>query len=112
MISLANRTAFITGAAGGIGSAMCALFAELGAVVIACDRDEASLNRLAGGWSGTHDALHPVVADTTDEQALKAVRQLPPAAPRSGCNRPHAKRCLSIRLQRRPSCYTASRSRR
>ena len=72
MISLANKTALITGAAGGIGSAMCALFAELGAIVIACDRDEASLNRLTAGWSGKRDALHAVAADTTDEQAVAA----------------------------------------
>ena len=70
MISLANRTALITGAAGGIGSAMCALFAELGAVVIACDRDEASLSRLSAAWTGERAALHPVAADTTDEQAV------------------------------------------
>jgi NAD(P)-dependent dehydrogenase (short-subunit alcohol dehydrogenase family) len=70
MISLSGKTAFITGAAGGIGSAMCALFAELGARIIACDRDEAALNRLAAGWAGKPDALHPVAADTTDEQVV------------------------------------------
>jgi NAD(P)-dependent dehydrogenase (short-subunit alcohol dehydrogenase family) len=72
MISLSGKTAFITGAAGGIGSAMCALFAELGATVIACDRDDASLSRLTAGWTGKREALHPLVADTTDEQALAA----------------------------------------
>jgi NAD(P)-dependent dehydrogenase (short-subunit alcohol dehydrogenase family) len=82
MISLSGKTAFVTGAAGGIGSAMCALFAELGAVVIACDRDEASLNRLKDGWSGKPDALHPIVADTTDEQVLKA--GLDAVVPRAG----------------------------
>lgn len=72
MISLSGKTAFITGAAGGIGSAMCALFAELGTIVIACDRDASSLDRLAAGWTGKRDALHPIVADTTDEQAVAA----------------------------------------
>jgi NAD(P)-dependent dehydrogenase (short-subunit alcohol dehydrogenase family) len=72
MISLSGKTAFITGAAGGIGSALCALFAELGAVVIACDRDASSLSRLTEGWTGKHGALHPLVADTTDEQAVAA----------------------------------------
>lgn len=82
MISLSGKTAFITGAAGGIGSAMCALFAELGAVVIAGDRDEASLNRLTAGWTGKREALHPVIADTTNEQALKV--GLDAVVPRAG----------------------------
>jgi len=72
MISLSGKTALITGAAGGIGSAMCVLFAELGAIVIACDRDASSLDRLTAGWAGKRDALHPIVADTTDEQAVAA----------------------------------------
>src|SRR5262249_23061809 len=72
MISFSGKTALITGAAGGIGSAMCALFAELGAVVIACDRDEASLNRLTAAWTGRRQALHPFAADIADEQAVAA----------------------------------------
>src|SRR5262245_13721896 len=72
MISLSGKTALITGAAGGIGSAMCALFAELGATLIACDRDEASLNRLAAAWTGRPEALHRFAADITDEQAVAA----------------------------------------
>ena len=72
MISLSGKTAMITGAAGGIGSAMCALFAELGAIVISCDRDASSLDRLTAGWAGKRDALHVVIADTTDEQAVAA----------------------------------------
>lgn len=40
-LPLARRVAFVTGAASGIGHATAALFAELGAHVVLCDRDEA-----------------------------------------------------------------------
>lgn len=82
MISLSGKTAMITGAVGGIGSAMCALFAELGAIVIACDRDASSLDRLTAGWTGKRDVLHAVAADTTDEQAVAA--GLDRVVPRAG----------------------------
>src|SRR5262249_17639081 len=72
MISLSGKTALITGAAVGIGSAMCALFAELWAVVMACADDEASLNRLTAAWTGRREMLHPFAADIADEQAVAA----------------------------------------
>ena len=47
MLDFTGRTIVITGAAGGMGSAMVELMNELGASVVACDRDEAGL---AGLW--------------------------------------------------------------
>jgi NAD(P)-dependent dehydrogenase (short-subunit alcohol dehydrogenase family) len=67
MIQFAGRTALITGAAGGIGSALCALFLELEATVIACDRNDAGLQMLETGVQGR---LHTVTADITDPASV------------------------------------------
>jgi NAD(P)-dependent dehydrogenase (short-subunit alcohol dehydrogenase family) len=48
-ISLVGRTAVITGAGGAIGAVFCAALAELGASIIAVDRDAAALERLRSG---------------------------------------------------------------
>jgi NAD(P)-dependent dehydrogenase (short-subunit alcohol dehydrogenase family) len=78
MISLKGRTALITGAAGGIGQALCTLFAELGATVIACDQ---AADRLAAFAAGK-PALHAVAADITDAKAFAAA--LAPAVAKAG----------------------------
>jgi NAD(P)-dependent dehydrogenase (short-subunit alcohol dehydrogenase family) len=44
---LARRVALVTGAASGIGQATAALFAELGAHVVLCDRDEVGVHAAA-----------------------------------------------------------------
>ena len=72
MIGFAGETALITGAAGGIGSTLCALFAELGATVIACDRDATALRVLTDGAA---HRLHIMVADVTDAGAVAASLQ-------------------------------------
>ncbi len=64
MISLAGKTAVITGAAGGIGRALCAQFAELGASVIACDLDDAGLQDLAA------PEIRTLAADITDAESF------------------------------------------
>ena len=43
-----GQVVLITGAAGGIGTAMAALFGRLGATIVGCGRTEESLDRLAG----------------------------------------------------------------
>jgi len=53
-VRLQGRTAFITGAAGGIGQSTVKLFLKEGANVIACDRDDASLERLKVSIPETH----------------------------------------------------------
>ena len=78
MISLAGKTALITGAAGGIGKAMCQLFVELGATVIACDSAGERLAAFAAG----KPKLHPVAADITDDKAFAVA--LAPAVAKAG----------------------------
>ncbi|PKV88320.1 SDR family NAD(P)-dependent oxidoreductase [Streptomyces sp. TLI_146] len=69
---LTDRTAFVTGAAGGIGRASAVLLAEAGAVVHCADLDEQGLRGTreliakAGGTAYTH------VLDVTDRTALRA----------------------------------------
>lgn len=69
---LGGRTAFVTGAAGGIGRACAVLFAEAGAVVHCADldgdglRETRSLIEAAGGKALTH------TVDVTDRPALSA----------------------------------------
>lgn len=68
---LTGRTAFITGAAGGIGRATAVLLAEAGATVHCADLDEKSLHETrtlitdAGGTAYTH------TLDVTDRTQLK-----------------------------------------
>jgi len=61
-ISLIGKTALITGAGSGIGKACVQEFAAAGARVIAVDRDEISLAKLASGQITT------VVADLSDPE--------------------------------------------
>jgi len=61
-ISLIGKTALITGAGSGIGKACVQEFAAAGARVIAVDRDEISLAKLASGQIAT------VVADLSDPE--------------------------------------------
>jgi NAD(P)-dependent dehydrogenase (short-subunit alcohol dehydrogenase family) len=71
MISLDGKTALITGAAGGIGQALCRQFVELGARVIASDR---AADRLAAflAEAGAGDRMQPMVADITDAPGVAA----------------------------------------
>jgi len=62
--TLAGKTAFITGAAAGIGRAIAELFLAEGARVIATDRDKPAL----AGLGGEHHAL-----DVTDAAAVAAL---------------------------------------
>jgi len=79
VISFIGRTALITGAAGGIGTAVCALLAELGATIIACDRNADALRALVA--SSGH-RLHSMAADITDAAQVGAT--LEPAIAAAG----------------------------
>ncbi|MFK4070954.1 SDR family NAD(P)-dependent oxidoreductase [Streptomyces sp. NPDC029674] len=80
---LTGRTAFVTGAASGIGRATALLLAEAGATVHCADRDEQGLHetatriKAAGGTAHTHPLD---VSDRTQvEQAVTAAAAVAPA---------------------------------
>ncbi len=56
-IDLSNKTALITGAANGIGKALCKVFAHAGARIIAADIDRQALERLRKEFEGEDTAL-------------------------------------------------------
>jgi len=68
MSDFADAVVVITGAAGGIGRALCRRFASDGAVVVALDQDGPALTQ----WTAELGARHrAVVADVTDGAATK-----------------------------------------
>jgi 2,3-dihydro-2,3-dihydroxybenzoate dehydrogenase len=70
---LAGQVIVVTGAAGGIGTAIVAAVAAAGArAVIAADRDPAGLARLTAGPAGPDCELVPVLADVSEPDALAA----------------------------------------
>ena len=60
---LENKICIITGAAQGIGRQIAKQFAEDGAIVYACDRQE---------FTTDNEHIHPVVMDITDAASVKA----------------------------------------
>ncbi|MGF6721851.1 NAD(P)-dependent dehydrogenase (short-subunit alcohol dehydrogenase family) [Paraburkholderia sp. GAS41] len=64
-----NRVVLVTGASGGIGSALCRRFVELGDHVLALDLDAAALDALAAALGA--DRVTPVVADLADAAAVQ-----------------------------------------
>ena len=72
--SMAGRVAFITGGAGGIGSATADRYLREGACVMLADIDEAALDAAAQNLSQRHgkDVVRSVVMDVTDENAVIA----------------------------------------
>ncbi|QCO88431.1 SDR family oxidoreductase [Vibrio neocaledonicus] len=69
-MELINKTAIVTGAAGGIGQAIIAKLREQGAKVLAVDISEQSLQMYA---SFAPKQLEPFVADVTDYQQVEAM---------------------------------------
>jgi rhamnulose-1-phosphate aldolase/alcohol dehydrogenase len=64
---LAGRVAFVTGGAGGIGSAIARSLASRGACVVVCDLDEAGAGEVA---QGLPEPGIPARADVTDEDEV------------------------------------------
>jgi len=67
--TLSGRTALVTGAASGIGSAVATRLAAAGAKVVVLDRDEAGAKRIAAVIGGDHlvaDLADPSMIDTLD----------------------------------------------
>ncbi|HSB95689.1 MAG TPA: bifunctional rhamnulose-1-phosphate aldolase/short-chain dehydrogenase [Spongiibacteraceae bacterium] len=69
---LSGRIAYITGAAGGIGSATAQQLLAEGAVVMLVDRDAEMLEQVRAGFASRFgaDAVRSAVVDVTDEQAV------------------------------------------
>lgn len=72
--SLAGRVAFVTGGAGGIGSATAERFLKEGACVVLADIDATALAQTAEQLSNryTPDVVHTVTMDVTSEAAVDA----------------------------------------
>ncbi|MFE9769931.1 SDR family NAD(P)-dependent oxidoreductase [Streptomyces sp. NPDC005808] len=68
---LTGRTAFVTGAAGGIGRASAVLLAEAGAAVHCADRDAQGLHETATLIKGQGGAAHTHPLDVTDRDQLR-----------------------------------------
>ena len=70
--SLAGRVAFITGGAGGIGSAIAAKLLSEGACVALADIDQGSLDEVTAGFSAVYgkDNVRGIKMDVTSEQAV------------------------------------------
>jgi meso-butanediol dehydrogenase/(S,S)-butanediol dehydrogenase/diacetyl reductase len=74
MRDLTDRRVLITGAAGGIGTAVAVRFLEEGAQVVALDRDAEGLQRLQGALAGLSGAI---LADVSDpEQVSRACEEV------------------------------------
>lgn len=70
VIGLRGKVALLTGAAGGIGRAICARFIQEDIRIIAADIDADSLYRMADEIGGDRDRLHPLLLDITDFNAV------------------------------------------
>ncbi len=71
MRGLNNRVAIITGAAGGIGRAICRRFLEEGAHILAVDINAEALKGLVTDLGVDETRLYPLAVDIADYQAVK-----------------------------------------
>ncbi len=71
-LPLAKRVALVTGAASGIGHATAALFAELGAHVVLCDRDEGGVTAAARAIGKKSQVISTVCDVTVAEHVTRA----------------------------------------
>jgi len=72
MKDLAGKTAFVTGAASGIGLGIATAFAQAGVKVMLCDIEEAALARAVDGLRLTNADVDGVKADVSLKAELKA----------------------------------------
>lgn len=77
---LAGLTAIVTGAAGGIGSACCLLFAREGAAVVAVDQDGAGAEKIAGEVRACGGRSLAFTADIRDRLQIEAMAAAAAAA--------------------------------
>ena len=69
LFSVADRSVFVAGAAGGLGQALAYAFAERGAKIIAADIDRARVEAVAEKLPGGGHLVHCL--DVTDEASCK-----------------------------------------
>lgn len=74
-LGLSGKIAVVTGAAGGMGRAIAASFAEAGAAVALLDRDTAGCEALARELAATGARALPIGCDTADEASAAAAAQ-------------------------------------
>ena len=74
-LGLTGKIAVVTGAAGGMGRAIAASFAEAGAAVALLDRDAAGCESLAGELAAKGARALALGCDTTDEASIAAAAQ-------------------------------------
>jgi len=70
MRDVANRTAFITGGAGGIGRALAKALLEKGASVMICDIERDALDDAVNELRSTSSEIEGVVCDVADRDAV------------------------------------------
>ncbi|ANY68459.1 hypothetical protein BBD42_19755 [Paenibacillus sp. BIHB 4019] len=75
MKRLQNKVALVTGAAGGIGAAIAAVFAAEGAKVVLTDLSEAALKETAEAIRETGGDVYPLAQDVSSEQQWQHVIQ-------------------------------------
>lgn len=71
-LPLADKSAIVTGAAGGLGKAIAEKFLKAGARVTICDINEERLKSASEELS-THGQVHSIRADITDEKSVKEI---------------------------------------
>lgn len=64
-------TAFITGAASGLGSAIARRLADDGCAIVAADRDRAALDRVVADLAATGARVTALQVDVTDFDAMQ-----------------------------------------
>jgi hypothetical protein len=72
MMDLANKTAFVTGAASGIGLGIATALAPAGAKVMLCDTEEPALGKAVEGLKSTNADVDGVKADVSLKEELEA----------------------------------------
>ena len=72
-LSLAGKTAFVTGATGGIGASIVEALCQFGARVIVSDLDQTRINALVQSMVDRGHAASGVALDITDSNAVKKV---------------------------------------
>ena len=75
MKDLAGKTAFVTGAASGIGLGIATALAQAGLKVMLCDIEEAALARAVDGLKLSNADVHGVKADVSLKAELKAAAE-------------------------------------